>query len=180
MTGPEGHGRRHGRSGPDGCSALCPARPIETVVLRRNPVRSERSPECVRADGFQGDPNDFDDGHGYLFVIKLHPACDLALELAVPGLSQIPSARDVQRDQAAWMRAGSLCNSRLDGGGGSLARTRLWVEIPDLQGRYREIPRNQTLLATSGSRFPSLDAVIATDSLCSGTGNSFRRAGNSL
>ncbi len=80
----------------------------------------------------------------------------------------------------SWMKTRSLCNDRLNGGGGSLGRTRLWGEIPDLQGKYREILRNQTLLAASGRRFPSLDAVIATDSLCSGTGNSFRRAGNSL
>ncbi len=79
----------------------------------------------------------------------------------------------------SWMRARSLCTSRLNGGGGSLERTRLWGEIPDLQGKYREILRNQTLLAASRSKIPNLDAVIETDSLCSGTGNSLRRAGNS-
>ena len=43
----------------------------------------------------------------------------------------------------------------------------LWGEIPDLQGEYREILRNQTLLTASSPRFPNLDAVMATDSLCS-------------
>ena len=37
------------------------------------------------------------------------------------------------------VRAGSLCSRRLNGGGPSLSRTRLFTEIPDLQGKYREI-----------------------------------------
>jgi len=35
----------------------------------------------------------------------------------------------------------------------------------------RETFRNQTLLAASDPRFSSLDAVMATYSLCQGTGN---------
>ncbi len=42
----------------------------------------------------------------------------------------------------SWMRAQSLCNSRLGGGARSLSRTRLWAEIPDLQGKYREIAQD--------------------------------------
>jgi hypothetical protein len=54
---------------------------------------------------------------------------------------------------------------RLNGGGGSLERTRLCCRFPDLQGKYREILRNWTLLADSAPRFRSLSAVVATDSL---------------
>jgi hypothetical protein len=39
----------------------------------------------------------------------------------------------------ARVRAGSLCNSRLNGGGHSLARTRLSSQIPDCQGIYRDL-----------------------------------------
>ena len=77
------------------------------------------------------------------------------------------------------MRAGSLCNSRLNGGACRRERTRLRREIPALLGKYREILRNPTLLAASGPRFPSLDAVIATDSLRSGTGIDFDEQGTS-
>jgi hypothetical protein len=62
-------------------------------------------------------------------------------------------------------RATSLCSSRLDGGGGSLERTRLCCRFPDLQGKYREVLRNWTLLTDSGPRFRSHSAVVATDSL---------------
>jgi hypothetical protein len=41
----------------------------------------------------------------------------------------------------AGVGAESLRTRRLDGGGGSRERTRLWTEIPDPQGNYREIAR---------------------------------------
>jgi hypothetical protein len=41
----------------------------------------------------------------------------------------------------AGVRAGSLCTHGLDGGGRSRSRTRLWPELPDPQGKYREILR---------------------------------------
>ena len=60
------------------------------------------------------------------------------------------------------MRVRSLRTHRLDGGGGSLVRTRLPGEIPDLLGEYREIFRNQTLLAALGPKHPNMGAVVAT------------------
>jgi hypothetical protein len=52
------------------------------------------------------------------------------------------------------VRAGSLCNSRLNGGGGSLERTRLCCRFPDLQGKCREILRDWARLADPSAEIP--------------------------
>jgi hypothetical protein len=52
------------------------------------------------------------------------------------------------------VRAGSLCGARLNGGGGSLERTRLCCRFPDLQGKCREILRDWALLADPSAEIP--------------------------
>jgi hypothetical protein len=59
-----------------------------------------------------------------------------------------------------WMYRESLYNRRLNGGGGSPRRTRLWGRLPDSQGKNREIVRNQTPQAELGLRFWTTDAKI--------------------
>jgi len=71
---------------------------------------------------------------------------------------------------------GSLYPRRLNGGGGSPGRTRLWGRFLDLWGKCREIVRNWTHPSDQSPRIRSLFAVVATDSRRSGTGNSFHRA----
>jgi hypothetical protein len=80
------------------------------------------------------------------------------------GTAKTPRNRE-DFSRCAGVRAESLCGSGLNGGGGSPERTRLYCRFPDLQGKYREILRNWTLLADPAPRFRSLSQVIATDSL---------------
>ena len=65
----------------------------------------------------------------------------------------------------AWMDGKSLCPRRLNGGGRSLGRTRLRGQIPVKQGKYREFLRFQTPRIELGLRFPSVSAVVASNSL---------------
>jgi hypothetical protein len=54
-----------------------------------------------------------------------------------------PAAKTPRKRANFWDRHGArgrnLCDPRLDGGGRSLSRTRLWTEIPDRQGKCREV-----------------------------------------
>jgi hypothetical protein len=64
----------------------------------------------------------------------------------------------------------SECEGKISATGDSMAVEGVWEElvsggIPVMQGKYREILRNQTPLCESGPKFPSLSALIATDSL---------------
>jgi hypothetical protein len=65
----------------------------------------------------------------------------------------------------ARLRAGSLYDPRLNGGAGSLVRTRLCGQFPDLQGSCREILRFLTSLLEPEPKFARLSAASATDSL---------------
>jgi hypothetical protein len=56
---------------------------------------------------------------------------------------------------------------------GSRVRTRLWNEIPDRQGKYREFSQELMLPAKLTLSFPNIfgGEGVATDSLRSRTGN---------
>ena len=97
------------------------------------------------------------------------------------GIAETPLPNPADwREFRGWrlLPARGLRSRGLNGGGGSLGRTRLSRQFPDLQRKYREVLRNLRGLAEPEASFPSFPAAIPTNFLRSRTGNYFLRAGN--